>query len=95
MNMTEKEVPMDYICKPVNPGHTIIPDKRSIKSLVSLCQKFHGRTSVVTSRAMEEKLAETFYEHEDSCQRWSGKLQFNFPKFSSTAGTQVRKFPKF
>ncbi len=73
--MTEKDVSMDYICKPVNPGHTIIPDKRSIKSLLSLCQKFHGKTTVVTSRDMEKKLAKIFFKHEASCQRWSGKLK--------------------
>ncbi len=62
VNMTEKEVPMESVCKPVKPGDVIIPNKRSFESLMSLCKKFHGKTSVVDSPAMQDELSKLVLE---------------------------------
>ncbi len=58
VNMTTKEVSMDSICKPIKPGDVIIPDKRTFESLFSLCEKFHGKASVVTSEKMQKDLSQ-------------------------------------
>ncbi len=57
MNMTEKEVPMETVCKPVKPGDVIIPNQRSFLSLRTLCPKFHGKTSVVGTPDMQSDLS--------------------------------------
>ncbi len=62
VNMTSKEVPVESVCKPVRPGHVIIPNKRDFASLNSLCGKFHGRTSVVRSQRTQAELSRILLE---------------------------------
>lgn len=55
--MTEKDQPIEAICRPVKPGHVLITSKRPFESLLSLCEKFHGETSVVRSERMQQQLS--------------------------------------
>ena len=72
VNMTSKEESMDFICLPVRPGDVIVPTKRPFESLISICQKFGGRTTVVRSQDMQRGLSEK-YAKVESCVRESGK----------------------
>ena len=54
-NMTEKEVSMGTVCKPVKPG-PVIMNKRPYESHIALCKKFHSKVSVVDSAEVERKL---------------------------------------
>ena len=59
VNMTEKEVPLESVCKPVKPGHVIM-NKRTYESLVSLCKKFNAKTSVVDSAELQRDLSDIY-----------------------------------
>ena len=75
-NMTEAEVPMDAICRPAKPGHVLI-NKRPFESLVDLCDKFHGQTSVVRSEEMQAHLSD-LYMRDEACRRQTGGLTLLF-----------------
>ncbi len=71
LNMTEKEVDMDSVCKPVKPGHVLIPDRRPFESLAGLCKRLGGLASTVTSEDMQRRLSEVIMRTESCAVPWS------------------------
>ncbi len=67
---------MESVCEPARPGHVIM-NKRSFESLVGLCERFHGRTSVVDSEEMQVALSE-MHDSDGSCKRLSGDARVKY-----------------
>ncbi len=72
VNMTSREEPIDAICLPVRPGDVLIPTKRPFESLISICRKFGGKITVVTSQELQRHLSEAYVQI-TSCERGRGE----------------------
>ncbi len=72
-NMTAREVEIDTICKPVKPGHVLIPNLRQFESLVGVCKKLHGATSAITSRDLQATMTELILKTPSCSTPWSGE----------------------
>ncbi len=59
VNMTERRVSVDSICKPVRPGHVIFPLRRNFTSHLAICRKMRGLPSVVRDQRTQV-CAETY-----------------------------------
>ena len=67
-NMTAREMPIKEICQPVQPGNVLMARRTTFESLVTVCEKFHGKTSVVKSEQMQDQLSQVFFSS-DNCKK--------------------------
>ncbi len=67
VNMVEKHLSEEEVCRPVIPGNTIFPTKQTLQHLKSLCLKLNSKVPVVKSREIDEELNVQLQSHLDSC----------------------------
>lgn len=66
-NMDVLETSEDSLCIPVRPGHVLMPNFRTFTDLAAVCNKFHGRSSVVTTKELQDELVNTAIQAADVC----------------------------
>ena len=64
--MTTEFQDMSTICKPIRPGHVILPEARNFSAHVAACKKLRGGTTVVHDYRTEVMLKEELRRH-DAC----------------------------
>ena len=70
--MEEMELSEDEICRPIRPGHVIMPNQRNFTAFTSLCKKFGGSVTVIKDAETQNALTEIAARF-DTCMVNTGK----------------------
>ena len=64
VNMTAEYQDVATVCKPIRPGHVILPEKRNFTSHTTMCKKLRGKTTVVRDLQTQLELSDELNQYE-------------------------------
>ncbi len=70
--MSVREEPVENLCRPLEPGSVLFPEKRTFQQLHQLCRMMGGESTVVKSQEQQDQLLEGYFKHRSSC--YEGEL---------------------
>ena len=56
-NMTSEQQDISHVCKPIRPGHVVLPEMRNFTTHVSMCRKLRGGATVVKDMETQLRLS--------------------------------------
>ena len=75
VNMTTDFQDVSTICKPIRPGHVVLPEMRNFTSHTAMCRKFRGGTSVVQDLESQMVLSKELNMYKSCSHNSSKSLQ--------------------